>query len=87
MGSSSFPDEAEDAEEQPLVRNRSRLVSSNSLNPAIDIEEDEEVNEENESLPLSPQHPPNINRPVNNATDFPSDEVPFLLYGIILSCS
>ncbi|PWA53751.1 ubiquitin-like superfamily protein [Artemisia annua] len=73
VGSSSFPDEADDAEEQPLVRNRSRLVSSNSLNPTVDIEEDE-VNEEDESLPLNPQHPPNINRPVNNATDFPSDE-------------
>lgn len=73
VGSSSFPDEADDAEEQPLVRNRSRLVSSNSLNSAIDVE-DEEVDEEDESLPLSPQHPPNINRPVNNTTDFPSDE-------------
>ncbi|MCL7022109.1 hypothetical protein MKW94_006334 [Papaver nudicaule] len=44
-GSSSVQDEAEDIEEQPLVRNRSRRVSSGSLR---------EVGEMDESPPASP---------------------------------
>ncbi|XP_024996332.1 plant UBX domain-containing protein 8-like isoform X1 [Cynara cardunculus var. scolymus] len=68
VGSSSIQDEAEDAEEQPLVRNRSQLMSSSSIGSARDIEETDL------SSPSSPQHQPNINHPGNNRSDFPSDE-------------
>lgn len=68
VGTSSTPDEVEEAEEQPLVRNRSRLISSTSIDSAKDIEED------NLSSPSSPQRQTNINSLGNNMTDFPSDE-------------
>ncbi|KAJ0620436.1 putative UBX domain, Ubiquitin-like domain superfamily [Helianthus annuus] len=38
-GSSSFPDEVEEAEEQPLVRNRSRLILLGPIDSAEDVEE------------------------------------------------
>ncbi|KAF5774856.1 putative UBX domain, ubiquitin interacting, UBA-like superfamily, Ubiquitin-like domain superfamily [Helianthus annuus] len=67
-GSSSFPDEVEEAEEQPLVRNRSRLIPSRSIDSAEDVEE-VDLN-----LSSGLQQPPNINHPANNRSDFPSDE-------------
>ncbi|KAI7738280.1 hypothetical protein M8C21_024377, partial [Ambrosia artemisiifolia] len=67
-GSSSIPDEVEEAEEQPLVRNRSRLMSSRSIDSAEDIEE-VDLN-----LPSGLQQPANTNQPENNRSDFPSDE-------------
>ncbi|KAK9067983.1 hypothetical protein SSX86_012094 [Deinandra increscens subsp. villosa] len=68
VGSSSIPDEVDEAEEQPLVRNRSRLMSSRSIDSAEDIDEVDL------DLPSSLQQPPNINHPGNNRSDFPSDE-------------
>lgn len=68
VGSSAIPDEVEEAEEQPLVRNRSRLTSSRSVDSAEDIEE-VDLN-----LPSSLQEPPSINH-TGNRSDFPSDEV------------
>ncbi|XP_071730737.1 plant UBX domain-containing protein 8-like isoform X2 [Rutidosis leptorrhynchoides] len=64
--SSLLQEETEDVEE-PLVRNRNRLLSTAS----VDSDEDVEIDL---NSPSSPQHQPNINRPVNNQTDFPSDE-------------
>ncbi|KAL8210088.1 hypothetical protein R6Q57_006820 [Mikania cordata] len=68
VGSSSIPDEVEEAEEQPLVRNRSRLMSSRSIDSAEDIVE-VDLN-----LPSSLQQPPNTNYPANIRNDFPSEE-------------
>ncbi|XP_076945428.1 plant UBX domain-containing protein 8-like [Bidens hawaiensis] len=67
-GISSIPDEVEEPEEQPLVRNRSRLTSSRSIDSSEEIEQVD--------LNLAPglQQPPNINHPVNSTSDFPSDE-------------
>ncbi|KAL8238807.1 hypothetical protein R6Q59_015374 [Mikania micrantha] len=65
--SSSIPHEVE-AEEQPLVRNRSRLMSSRSIDSAEDIVE-VDLN-----LPSSLQQPSNTNYPANTRSDFPSEE-------------
>ncbi|KAI3703435.1 hypothetical protein L1987_73510 [Smallanthus sonchifolius] len=67
-GSSSIPDEVEDAEEQPLVRNRSRLMPSRSIDSAEDVEV-VDIN-----LPSSLQQPSSVNHPGNDRSDFPSDE-------------
>ncbi|KAL8210086.1 hypothetical protein R6Q57_006818 [Mikania cordata] len=65
---SSIPDEVEEAEEQPLVRNRGRLMSSRSIDSAEDIVE-VDLN-----LPSSLQQPSNTNYPANIRSDFPSEE-------------
>ncbi|KAK8658131.1 hypothetical protein V6N13_036343 [Hibiscus sabdariffa] len=67
-GSSSIQDDAEDVEEQPLVRHRSRRASSGSRESVKEIEDVEA------SPPSSPgQH--NIgNLPQSNGNAFPSDE-------------
>ncbi|KAL6986182.1 hypothetical protein U1Q18_019550, partial [Sarracenia purpurea var. burkii] len=69
VGSSSNQDEAEDAEEQPLVRHRSRRMSSASVDSG---KETGEV----EVTPLSsPGQHDNINHPpTHDRNDFPTDE-------------
>ncbi|KAJ7952370.1 plant UBX domain-containing protein 8 [Quillaja saponaria] len=66
-GSSSIQDEAEDAEEQPLVRHRSRRVSSGSGDSAKDVG----LIEANAQSSTG-QHASSI--PQQNANSFPSDE-------------
>ncbi|GFZ07049.1 ubiquitin-like superfamily protein [Actinidia rufa] len=70
-GSSSLQDEAEDVEEQPLVRH-SRHMSSASVGS------DKESGEVEVTPPSSPGQQINISRPPNNRNDFHTDEV-FLL--------
>ena len=69
MGSSSVQDEAEDVEEQPLVRHSSRRMSSGSVDTAKDLEEIEV------SPPSSPQQGINASNPQHNRSDIHSDEV------------
>ena len=76
MGSSSIPDEVEDIEEQPLVRNRIRYNASTSIDSPKDIPE---VN--NLTSPSSPPH--HQPQPQNNGNEF--HEVSFLLYEITLN--
>ncbi|KAL3818105.1 hypothetical protein ACJIZ3_004010 [Penstemon smallii] len=67
VGSSSIQDEAEDAEEQPLVRHRRRRVSSVPADTSEDIEE----------VQVSPPSSPDQHASVHdshNGSDFPSDE-------------
>ncbi|KAI3689572.1 hypothetical protein L2E82_47533 [Cichorium intybus] len=64
VGSSSIPDEFEDVEEQPLVRNRIRFTSSTSIDSSKGIDQ------VNSSSPSSPQDPPIINHPGNNGNEF-----------------
>ncbi|PIA49592.1 hypothetical protein AQUCO_01300403v1 [Aquilegia coerulea] len=68
-GSSSVQDEAEDVEEQPLVRQRSRRVSfgSDSIREASEMDDD--------SPPSSPGPHDIGDHPQNNGAPFPSDEV------------
>ncbi|XP_023752806.1 plant UBX domain-containing protein 8 [Lactuca sativa] len=67
VGSSSLiPDEVEDVEDQPLVRNRIRFMASTSTDSA----KDKDIEEVNLSSPSSPQHQPIINPPPNNANEF-----------------
>ncbi|CAK9173073.1 unnamed protein product [Ilex paraguariensis] len=68
VGSSSVQDEAEDVEEQPLVRHSSRQMSSGSVDTAKDIEEIEV------SPPSSPQQGINASNPHHNRSDIHSDE-------------
>ncbi|XAR70338.1 hypothetical protein NMG60_11027162 [Bertholletia excelsa] len=68
VGSSSIQDEAEDAEEQPLVRHRSRHVSSSSIDAAKGIEEVEVT------PPSSPHQSTDVTQPPRNGNDFHSDE-------------
>ncbi|KAK9276363.1 hypothetical protein L1049_005896 [Liquidambar formosana] len=66
-GSSSLHDEAEDVEEQPLVRHRTRPMSSSSVESVKD--------EENEVSPQTSPEQENIgNQSQNNGNAFPSDE-------------
>ncbi|XWS49888.1 hypothetical protein CRYUN_Cryun12cG0041700 [Craigia yunnanensis] len=67
-GSSSIQDEAEDADEQPLVRHRSRQTSSGSGEYA------KEVGVVEASPPSSPGQQGIGNIPSNNENAFPSDE-------------
>lgn len=67
-GSSSIPEEAEDVEEQPLVRHRSRHTSSGSGESA------NEVGVTEVSSPPSPGQPDVSNQPQHNGNAFPSDE-------------
>lgn len=67
VGSSSIQDEAEDVEEQPLVRHRSRRMSYASVNNG---EENEEVDV---TTPSSPGQR-DTNHPPNNRIDPPTDE-------------
>ncbi|KAA8521986.1 hypothetical protein F0562_012700 [Nyssa sinensis] len=68
VGSSSIQDEAEDVEELPLVRHRSRRMSSGSVESARDIGEIED------GPPSSPGQQNNVNHPPQNRNDFHSDE-------------
>lgn len=70
-GSSSIQDEAEaeDVEQQPLVRHRSRRTPSGSGESA------KEVGVLEVSPPSSPGHQGIGNLPPNNGNAFPSDEV------------
>ncbi|KAA8522349.1 hypothetical protein F0562_013290 [Nyssa sinensis] len=64
VGSSSIQDEVDDVEEQPLVRHRSRHMSSGSVESAREIG----------SLPSSPELQNNVSHPPPNGNDFHSDE-------------
>ncbi|KAI8530348.1 hypothetical protein RHMOL_Rhmol11G0050600 [Rhododendron molle] len=66
VGSSSIQDEAEDVEEQPLVRHRSRRMSYASINSG----------KENEAEVTPPSSPgqDDINHPSTNIIDPPTDE-------------
>ncbi|XP_058190932.1 plant UBX domain-containing protein 8-like isoform X1 [Rhododendron vialii] len=68
VGSSSIQDEAEDVEEQPLVRHRSRRVSYASINFGKENEEAEVT------PPSSPGQDDDINHPPTNIIDPPTDE-------------
>ncbi|KAI7987545.1 Plant UBX domain-containing protein 8 [Camellia lanceoleosa] len=68
VGSSSVQEEAEDVEEQPLVRHRSRRMSSASVDSA------KEIGEVEITPPSSPGQDNSINHPPQNANDFQSDE-------------
>lgn len=69
VGSSSIQDEAEDVEEQPLVRHRSRRMSYASINSGRENEEAEVT------PPSSPGQDDDINHPPTNIIDPPTDEV------------
>lgn len=56
-GSSPIHDDTEDAEEQPLVRHRSRRISSRSMR----------------EVDLSPTQEDIVNNTVDNESDFPSE--------------
>ncbi|WVZ11250.1 hypothetical protein V8G54_015780 [Vigna mungo] len=66
-GSLSFHDEAEDVEEQPLVRNRSRHMSSGSAGSVKDVEFAE-------ASTLPSTAPQETSNPPHNTNSFPSDE-------------
>lgn len=66
-GSSSVQDEAEDMEEQPLVRNRSRRASSGS------IESLKEVGEMDEGPPTGPGSRVITDHPLHNGGTFPAE--------------
>ncbi|KAK7389215.1 hypothetical protein VNO78_24051 [Psophocarpus tetragonolobus] len=66
-GSLSFHDEAEDVEEQPLVRNRSRHMSLGSTGLGKDVEFSEAS-----TLPTTATQ--NSSNPHHNGNSFPSDE-------------
>ncbi|KAF7127234.1 hypothetical protein RHSIM_Rhsim11G0003600 [Rhododendron simsii] len=68
VGSSSIQDEAEDVEEQPLVRHRSRRMSYASINSGRENEEAEVT------PPSSPGQDDDINHPPTNIIDPPTDE-------------
>lgn len=68
VGSSSIQDEAEDVEEQPLVRHRSRRMSYASINSGKENEEAEVT------PPSSPGQDDDINHPPTNIIDPPTDE-------------
>ncbi|KAK2664653.1 hypothetical protein Ddye_003227 [Dipteronia dyeriana] len=67
-GSSSIQDEVEDVEEPPLVRHRSRHMSSGS------VESSKEVEVIEDSPPSSPRQHDISNHPQHNGNAFPSDE-------------
>ncbi|XP_050141599.1 plant UBX domain-containing protein 8-like isoform X1 [Malus sylvestris] len=75
-GSSSIQEETEDVEEQPLVRHRSRRMSSGSVETAKEVGADED------SAPSSPEEQDMDNHPRHNGGVFPSDEVSSLWGGI-----
>lgn len=68
-GRSLIQDEIEDSDEQPLVRNRSRQMSSGSGESA------KEVGVVEASPPLSPRQPNSGTSPVRNGDAFPSEVV------------
>lgn len=68
-GSSSIQAEAEDGDEQPLVRHSSRQTSSGPGESA------NEVGVVEASAPSSPGQQGIGNLPLNNGNEFPSDEV------------
>lgn len=70
-GSSSIHDDIEDLEEQPLVRHRTRHVSSGSIDSV------KEVGEIGDSPPSSPGRD-NNNQAQNNGNDFPSEVSPLI---------
>ncbi|XP_057510879.1 plant UBX domain-containing protein 8-like isoform X2 [Actinidia eriantha] len=67
-GSSSLQDEAEDVEEQPLVRHRSRHMSSASVGSG------KETGEIEVTPPSGPGQQTNISHPPRNRNDFHTDE-------------
>ncbi|BFG31644.1 hypothetical protein CerSpe_179180 [Prunus speciosa] len=67
-GSSSIQDETEDVEEQPLVRHRSRRMSSGSVESAQDVGATED------SAPSSPGEQDMSNHPRHSGSVFPTDE-------------
>ncbi|XP_016651056.1 PREDICTED: plant UBX domain-containing protein 8 [Prunus mume] len=67
-GSSSIQDETEDVEEQPLVRHRSRRMSSGSVESAKDVGATED------SAPSSPGEQDMGNHPRHSGSVFPTDE-------------
>ncbi|PQP96589.1 plant UBX domain-containing protein 8 isoform X2 [Prunus yedoensis var. nudiflora] len=67
-GSSSIQDETEDVEEQPLVRHRSRRMSSGSVESAQDVGATED------SAPSSPGEQDMGNHPRHSGSVFPTDE-------------
>ncbi|XP_062074210.1 plant UBX domain-containing protein 8 [Humulus lupulus] len=67
-GSSFIQDETEDLEEQPLVRHRSRRMSSGSVESA------QEVGVVEASPPLSPRQPIRSTSPQRNGEAFQSDD-------------
>ena len=68
-GSSLTQDELEDLEEQPLVRHRSRRMSSGS------VESVQEVEVVEASPPLSPRQPNRNTSPQRDGDAFHSDDV------------
>lgn len=69
VGSSSvYEEETDDMDEQPLVRNRSRNVSTSSVDAVKDVEEVEV------SPHASPQHPNDLNPPQVDGSNFHADE-------------
>ena len=78
-GSSSIQDEAEDIDEQPLVRNRTRRVPSGSVETA----------KQTGAIEVSPVSSPrrqNVDAPPDpNGTAFQSDEVSLLVAQILLN--
>ncbi|KAK6935334.1 UBX domain [Dillenia turbinata] len=67
-GTSSVQDDAEDVEEQPLVRHRSRRMASGSLGST------KEVGVVEVSPPSGPQHHTIVSHPQQNGNAFPSEE-------------
>ncbi|KAL8114557.1 plant UBX domain-containing protein 8-like [Apium graveolens] len=63
VGGSSTQDEVEDIEDHPLVRNRSRRMSSGSVDSGT------EIRDTGGSPPLSPQHDTGSDHPQHNETD------------------
>lgn len=72
-GNSSVQEEAEDVEEQPLVRHRSRRLSFGASSGTA--ESAKEVGEMVDSLPSSPVPHDITSHPHPNGDAFPSDEV------------
>lgn len=68
-GTSSFRDEAEDVEEQPLVRNRTRRRSPGSTESVKDADTDADISSQS-----STGHQDRSDQQ-HNGTSFPSDEV------------
>ncbi|KAL2543496.1 Plant UBX domain-containing protein 8 [Forsythia ovata] len=69
VGSSSIQDEADDAEEHPLVRHGRRHMSSGSVDTTT-----QNIKEVDVSPPSSPQQRDNPHHLQHNGSDFPSDE-------------
>lgn len=69
MGGSSTQDEVEDIEDHPLVRHRSRRMSSGSVDSGT------EIRDTGDSPPSSPQHDTGSDHPQHNETEVGLEEV------------